>query len=302
MIFDVMIFGAGPAGLTAGIYAARAGLSVVILENNAPGGQASITPDIQNYPGIDSVAGFKLTKDMMDQCTKFGVTFVYDQIKSISLVGDIKSADTDYSSVIQAKTAIIASGAHSRPLGVDGENKLIGRGISYCATCDGGFYKGKIVAVVGGGDTAVEDAMYLLKFAKDVYLIHRRDALRSVGTMAERLLSSNVHIIWNSQVTALHGSPKLTGITIHNKVTNEDSLMDIDGVFVAIGQIPSSQMFDVNKDENGYILADEKTLKTNLEGVYVAGDVRQKSLRQIVTATADGAIAATEVFKYLTEK
>ncbi len=299
MIYDVLIFGAGPAGLTAGIYAARAGLKTAIIESSAPGGQASITPDIQNYPGIDSIAGFMLTQNMLNQCQKFGVTFIYDQPKNVILNGSIKVCETNYNGNIEAKTVIIASGAHSRKLGLEKEDKFLGKGISYCATCDGGFYKGKTVAVVGGGDTAVEDATYLLNFAKKVYLIHRRDQLRAKGTMAERLLKSNVEPIWNSQITSLNGQDRLESISIYNKITNETTELPIDGVFVAVGQTPSSSLFDVAKDENGYIIADERTLKTNINGVFVAGDVRQKDLRQIVTATSDGAIAANQVFIYL---
>ena len=298
MVYDVVILGAGPAGLTSGIYCARAGLKTVIIENGAPGGQASITPNIENYPGIDSTPGFKLVKDMMDQCTKFGVEFVYDQIKTIVLNGPIKTIITDFNT-IEGKSVIIATGAHPRKLGLENENKFLGKGISYCATCDGGFYKNKVVAVVGGGDTAVEDALYLQKFASKVYLIHRRDALRAHGTMADKLLSSNVEVIWDTVLTKLNGENKLSNITIYNKKTNESSSLDVDGVFVAVGQIPSSDLIDVNKDENGYIIANERTLETNIDGVFVAGDVRVKDLRQIVTATADGAIASNQVFKYL---
>ena len=298
MVYDVVILGAGPAGLTSGIYCARAGLKTVIIENGAPGGQASITPNIENYPGIDSTPGFKLVKDMMDQCTKFGVEFVYDQIKTIILNGPIKTITTDFNTV-EGKSVIIATGAHPRKLGLKNEDKFLGKGISYCATCDGGFYKNKVVAVVGGGDTAVEDALYLQKFASTVYLIHRRDALRAHGTMADKLLSSNVEVIWDTVLTKLNGENKLNNITIYNKKTNESSSLDLDGVFVAVGQIPSSDLIDVNKDENGYIIANERTLETNIDGVFAAGDVRVKDLRQIVTATADGAIASNQVFKYL---
>ena len=298
MVYDVVILGAGPAGLTSGIYCARAGLKTVIIENGAPGGQASITPNIENYPGIDSTPGFKLVKDMMDQCTKFGVEFVYDQIKTIILNGPIKTITTDFNTV-EGKSVIIATGAHPRKLGLENEDEFLGKGISYCATCDGGFYKNKVVAVVGGGDTAVEDALYLQKFASKVYLIHRRDALRAHGTMADKLLSSNVEVIWDTVLTKLNGENKLSNITIYNKKTNESSSLDVDGVFVAVGQIPSSDLIDVNKDENGYIIANERTLETNIDGVFVAGDVRVKDLRQIVTATADGAIASNQVFKYL---
>lgn len=298
MVYDVVILGAGPAGLTSGIYCARAGLKTVIIENGAPGGQASITPNIENYPGIDSTPGFKLVKDMMDQCTKFGVEFVYDQIKTIILNGPIKTITTDFNT-IEGKSVIIATGAHPRKLGLENEDKFLGRGISYCATCDGGFYKNKVVAVVGGGDTAVEDALYLQKFASKVYLIHRRDALRAHGTMADKLLSSNVEVIWDTVLTELNGENKLNNITIYNKKTNSTSSLDVDGVFVAVGQIPSSDLIDVKKDENGYIIANERTLETNIDGVFVAGDVRVKDLRQIVTATADGAIASNQVFKFL---
>lgn len=299
-MYDVLIFGAGPAGLTAAIYAARGGLDTVVLETAGPGGQAAITPSVENYPGVLNTDGFSLTYTMQSQAESFGAKIIFDRITSLGLSGAVKYADTASNGRIEAKTAIVASGASPRKLGVDRENELIGKGISYCATCDGGFFKGKPVAVVGGGNTAVEDALYLKNFASEVYLIHRRDQLRAGKILADKLKTSGVKTVWDSVVTELRGEEKLNAIVVKNVKTDETTELAVNGVFVAVGQMPSSAGFgELETDEGGYFIADENTLATKLDGVFVAGDARKKQLRQIVTACADGAIAADSAIKYL---
>ena len=296
---DLLILGAGPAGLTAGIYGARGGLNTVVVERKSFGGQAAITPEVENYPGVQHTDGFTLTFTMEQQARSFGVDFVYDEVESVSLDGDVKSVATKNNGVIEAKSIIIACGAEAKKLGVERETELIGKGISYCATCDGRFFKGKPVAVVGGGNTAVEDALYLSAFASEVYLIHRRDQLRASAVLADKVKNSSVHILWDSVVESLEGDP-LEKINVKNVKTGETTALDVACVFVAVGQTPASSMFiDKIAHENGYILADEN-MATNLNGVFVAGDIRKTPLRQIVTACADGAIAAESTIKYLT--
>lgn len=295
---DLLILGAGPAGLTAGIYGARGGLKTVIVERKSFGGQATITPEIENFPGIANTDGFTLTFNMQEQAKALGVTFVYDEVESVVLDGEIKSVTTKNNGVIEGKTMIIACGAEAKKLGVDGEIDLVGKGVSYCATCDGRFFKNKPVAVVGGGNTAVEDALYLGNFAKEVYLIHRRDSLRASKVLQEKLLNSNVKILWDSTVEKLEGNP-LEKVVVKNVKTNETTSIDVNCLFVAVGQDPASSLFlDKLDNENGYILADEN-MATNIEGVFVAGDIRKTPLRQIITACADGAIAAESAIKYL---
>lgn len=295
---DLLILGAGPAGLTAGIYGARGGLDTVIVEQKSFGGQASITPEIENFPGIQNIDGFTLTYNMQEQAKALGVSFVYDQVEAVVLEEEIKSVTTKNNGVIEAKTIIIACGAEARRLGVEGEIELIGKGVSYCATCDGRFFKNKPVAVVGGGNTAVEDALYLGNFASEVHLIHRRDTLRASKVLNDKLLSSNVKILWDSVVEELEGNP-LERLHIKNLKTNEMTSIDVSCLFVAVGQDPASSLFlDKLDNENGYILADEN-MATNIPGVFVAGDIRKTPLRQIITACADGAIAAESAIKYL---
>ena len=295
---DLLILGAGPAGLTAGIYGARGGLKTVIVERKSFGGQAAITPEIENFPGIANIDGFTLTFNMQEQAKALGVTFVYDEVESVVLDGKIKSVTTKNNGVIEGKTMIVACGAEAKKLGVDGEIDLVGKGVSYCATCDGRFFKNKPVAVVGGGNTAVEDALYLGNFASEVYLIHRRDSLRASKVLQEKLLNSNVKILWDSTVEKLEGNP-LEKIIVKNVKTDQTTSIDVNCLFVAVGQDPSSSLFlDKLDNENGYILADEN-MATNIDGVFVAGDIRKTPLRQIITACADGAIAGESVIKYL---
>lgn len=288
-MYDVIIIGAGPAGLSAGIYAARGGLKVAILENRSVGGQAQTAHEIQNYPGVKAIGGFDLCYAMMEQCTSFGVDFVFDNIRSCDLQN--KKITLSGGDELNAKFIIIATGASPRKLGVENENRFLGKGVSYCATCDGAFFKGKTVAVIGGGNTAVEDALYLEKLASKVYLVHRRDALRADKILCDRLEKSNVQAIWNSVVQNLDGKDNLSQMTLKNVKTDTLTAVSVDGVFVAIGQLPESNLFDdIQKTSEGYIVTDEK-MRTNIDGVFAVGDVREKALRQVVTACADGALA-----------
>lgn len=297
-MYDLLILGAGPAGLTAGIYGARGGLKTVIIERKSFGGQAAITPEIENFPGYQNIDGFTLTFNMQDQAKKQGVEFLYDEVEDVILDGEIKVVKTKNSGEISAKTLIIACGAEAKKLGVDRELDLIGKGVSYCATCDGRFFKNRPVAVVGGGNTAVEDALYLGNFASEVYLIHRRDTLRASKVLGDKLASSKVKVLWDSVVEGLEGDP-LEKILVKNVKTNEHTSIDVNCLFVAVGQTPSSALFDGKiAMENGYVLADEN-MATNVKGVFVAGDIRKTPLRQIITACADGAIAADSAIKYL---
>lgn len=294
-MYDVVIIGAGPAGLSAGIYACRGGLKVAIIENKSVGGQAQTAADIQNYPGIKSTSGFDLCYAMMNQCVEFGAEFVFDTIASVSLVGETKTVRLASGNVVEAKNVIIASGANARKLGVPNESEFIGKGVSYCATCDGAFFKGKTIAVIGGGNTAAEDALYLEKLAKKVYMVHRRDALRADDILVKRLAKSSVEIVWVSVVENLGGEDKITQLTLKNVKNGTLTTVSVDGVFVAIGQTPNSQGFEnVSLSSGGYIITDEN-MHTNIDGVYAVGDVREKSLRQVVTACADGAIAANAI-------
>lgn len=295
---DLIILGAGPAGLTAGIYAGRGGLDAVIVETKSFGGQASITPEVENYPGVQKTDGFSLTFTMEQQARSFGVEFVYDSVTNVDLDGDVKAVTTAHNGTIEAKAIIIATGASPKKLGLDQEDNLVGQGVSYCATCDGRFFKGKPVAVVGGGNTAVEDALYLSAFASEVYLIHRRDALRASAVLSDKVKTSSVKILWDTVVKDSVGAP-LEKLVLNNLKTGEESTIDVNAVFVAVGQSPASSLFEGKVDmDNGYILADEN-MATNVKGVFVAGDVRKTPLRQIITACADGAIAAESVIKYL---
>lgn len=298
-MYDTIIIGAGPAGLSAGIYARRGGLTTVIIEKQSVGGQAQNAADIQNYPGIPSTSGFDLCYAMMNQCTTFGADFVFDTISQINLDGEVKKVTLASGAEIEGKTVIIASGASARKLGVENENEFIGKGVSYCATCDGAFFKGKTVAVIGGGNTAAEDALYLEKLAKKVYLVHRRDALRADKILCDRLEKSGVSIIWDSVVESLSGEDKIAQVTLKNVKNGTLTPLSVDGVFVAIGEIPNSQLFEnVEKTPSGYIVTND-VMRTNIHGVYAVGDIREKSLRQVVTACADGAIAADDIIKSL---
>ena len=297
-MYDLIILGAGPAGLTAGIYAARGGLNAVIVESKAVGGQAALTAEIAKYPGFAPVSGYELVSLMQAQCEALGVSFVFDAPVTLSLDGDVKRVETAYSGTLEARAVILATGALPRTLGVEHESELMGGGVSYCATCDGAFFRGKPVAVVGGGNTAVEDALYLEKFASEVYLIHRRDALRADAILADRVKNSGVHIVWDSVVTALDGDKKLQSVTLKNVKSGDTSSLAVNGLFVAVGQKPATEGLTGVELDGGYIVTDSE-MRTSLPGVFAAGDVRKKTLRQVVTAAADGAVAAESAIKFL---
>ena len=298
MNYDVLIIGGGPSGLTAGIYAVRAGLSVAIVEKQFAGGQIANTESVENYPALLNVSGFELATKMLEHAEKLGVKIIYDNVVNCKFDNNGKLVELESGNEINAKTVILCAGATPRKSRLQNEDKFVGRGISYCATCDGAFYKDKIVAVVGGGNTAVSDCLYLAKFAKQVHLIHRRDKLRASKADTEKLINSGVNIIYNSVVSEIVGDNKISHIKLQNVENKEINEMQVDGVFVAIGQIPSNICPQIARDEYGYILADED-MKTNIDGVFVAGDVRQKKVRQVVTAVSDGAIAAEMANEYI---
>ena len=293
-MYDIIIIGAGPAGLTAAIYARRVSKTVLVLEALSYGGQIINTPDIENYPAAAHISGFDFATKVYEQAQALGAEFAFEKAVGIKDGGSTKevvTTDNKYT----AKAVIIATGSENRKLGLDNEEALVGRGVSYCATCDGAFYRGKTVAVAGGGNTALEDALYLSDLAETVYLIHRRDAFRgdeaTVNALKER---KNVKFIYNSSVTKLVADKRLTAIEVTDKNTGIVTTLDINGLFVAIGRIPENRNFAqlIKLDDSGYIEAGEDCL-TNVPGIFAAGDNRTKSVRQLVTAAADGAVAAT---------
>lgn len=300
-IFDTVVLGGGPAGYTAALYAARAGFSVLLLEKLSPGGQLATTDVIENYPGFSQgIGGFELAMKMKEGAEKFGAKTKLAEVVSVELGEEVKKLSTKKETFF-ARTVVLATGARPRELGLPGERELRGRGVSYCATCDGMFYRGKTVAVVGGGNTAAADALYLSRLCEKVFLIHRRDSLRaSKSYLAPLERAGNVEFVWNSQVTELKQETSLTGLTLQNTASGEQREISCDGVFVAIGYLPETDMFagQLDLDESGYVEADETT-RTNLPGVFAVGDLRRKPLRQVVTAAADGAVAAHFAEEYL---
>ena len=300
MIYDVIVVGGGPGGYTAALYAARSGLSVAVLEKLSPGGQMATTSQIDNYPGFpDGVDGFDLGQQMARQAEKYGAQTVLAEVTGADLAASPKVLRTSEGE-FSARTVILATGAYPRELGLPEENALRGRGVAYCATCDGMMYRNKVVAVNGGGNTAVEDALYLSKLCAKVYLIHRRDQLRASAVYRKALDEQGVEILWNSRVTALRHEGKLTGVELEDTKTGEKRELACDGLFVAIGRVPDTALFagQVDMDETGYLKADE-TCRTSLPGVFAVGDVRTKAVRQVVTAAADGANAAHFAEEYL---
>lgn len=301
-IFDLIIIGGGPAGLSAAVYAERAKLDMILLEK-APvsGGQVLNTYEVDNYLGLPGINGFDLGMKFKEHAEKLGVTFKDGDVVSIDVQGDVKSIVTD-KETYKAKSVIIATGAAHRKLGVPGEEELSGMGVSYCATCDGAFFKGRTVAVVGGGDVAVEDAIFLARLCEKVYVIHRRNEFRAAKTLVESLKQCpNVEIIWDSVVEEIKGVEEVCAVSLKNVKTGEKSEVELQGVFVAVGMLPNTSAFadgPLDLDATGYITAGEDCA-TNIAGVFAAGDVRTKSLRQIVTAVADGANAVSSVEHYL---
>ncbi len=296
---DIVIVGAGTAGLSAAIYALRAGKSVLLLEQMTYGGQIINTPEVENYPGIKSISGFDFAQGLYEQATALGAELKYEQVLSIEdgAVKKVKTSGGEY----ECGAIILATGAKNRPLGLDREQELIGSGISYCATCDGAFFKGRVVAVNGGGNTALEDALFLSNYCSRVYLIHRRDEFRGEAKQVEKLKAKeNIEFVLNSTITELVGDDELSGVKVHDKVTGEDKLIELDGLFIAIGQMPENSAFAplIELDKGGYIVAGEDC-KTNVPGIFAAGDCRTKTVRQLTTAAADGAVAALAACAYI---
>lgn len=302
-MFDVIVIGGGPGGYAAALYTARANLSTMVIEKMAPGGQMSTTEVVENYPGFaEGINGFELGMQMQQGAERFGVQTLYGEVTKVELEANPKLVHTT-KATYEAKTVILALGAFPRELGLENERALRGRGVSYCATCDGMFYKDKTVIIVGGGNTAVADALFLNKICKKVYLVHRRDELRASKTYMEQLhKSENLEIIWNSEVKEILADQTVTGAVIRNKVDGTEKEVACDGIFVAVGNVPNTELVkgQVDLDEGGYALADETT-RTNIPGVFAVGDMRQKPLRQIVTAVADGAVASKYAEEYILE-
>ena len=303
-IFDTVIIGGGPGGYTAALYAARAGLDTVVLEKMSPGGQMALTDTIDNYPGFeDGVDGFTLGMKMQQSAGRFGAKTEYAEVLSAELTKDVKTVITG-SGEFKAKTVIIVSGANPRELGLPNEKQLVGKGVHYCAHCDGRFYKGKTVVVVGGGNTAVSDALYLSRIAEKVILVHRRDTLRATKIYREPLLKTeNVTFCRDSTVSEILADESVSAVKLKNVKTGEETVVACDAVFVSIGRKPATGFLadKLTLDENGYIPADETT-RTEIPGVFAAGDVRTKALRQVVTAVSDGANAAYFAEEYLNAK
>ncbi len=292
-IYDMVIIGGGPGGYTAALYAARAGLNVVVLEKLSPGGQMALTTQVDNFPGVDAgIDGYTLGEIMQRNAESFGAVTELAEVQSVDLSSDPKKIETN-EGTFYGKTVVYASGAGPRELGLPNEKALTGRGVNYCASCDGMFYKGKTVVVVGGGNSAVEDALLLSRVAKKVIVVHRRDTLRATKVYHKPLMEAeNVEFFWNSAVTQLLENGKLTGIVVQNLLTGEETTVECDGVFISIGRKPATALVDgqVELDKSGYILADETT-RTSRPGVFAVGDVRTKAVRQIVTAASEGAVA-----------
>ncbi len=300
-IYDVIIIGGGPAGYTSAIYCSRAGFGVLVIEKFSPGGQMTQTSQIENYPGFENgVDGFELGFKMQQGAEKFGTKTLRSEVIGVELSGEIKKIVTSDGEFF-AKSVIIATGADHRHLGLDDEEKLIGKGVAYCAACDGMFYRGKTVAVVGGGNSAAADALLLSKICEKVILVHRRDTLRAERAYHNPLMKAeNVEFVLNSTVSEILSENTVTGIKVKNTISGEEREIPVNGVFISIGRVPNTSLFkgQIDIDEYGYIIADETT-KTNIPGVFAVGDVRTKPVRQIVTAVGDGATAAHYAEEYI---
>lgn len=300
-MYDLLIIGSGPAGLGAAIYGERAGMKLAVIDRSpVSGGQVLTTYEVDNYLGMPEISGIDISDRFRAHADKLGTEFIMADVESIEDLGEKKIVHTDEGD-FEAKTIILATGAAHAMLGVEGEMKLAGMGVSYCATCDGAFFRGRTVAVVGGGDVAVEDAIFLAGLCKKVYLIHRRDSLRAADSLQKKLMSlSNVEILWNSEVSKIQGEDMIESLVVLNNTTKEEQSLEVNGVFIAVGILPNTKNFKglVDMDEKGYILADESCV-TSTPGIFAAGDIRKKPLRQIITAVADGANAVNSVQNYL---
>jgi len=301
---DIIIIGGGVAGLTAGMYAKRGGMDALLFERMFPGGQASTTYMIENYPGFDEpISGPDFAMKLESHARKYGLEILYDEIIDLELEGRIKKVITEKES-FETKAVILAMGASPKTLGLEKEERFRGRGVSYCATCDGAFYKGKIVAVVGGGDTAVEDALFLAQYASKVYLIHRRDQLRAIKILQERVMEhSKVEILWDTVVESIIGDEQVEGIKIRNVKDGSTSELKLDGLFIAIGIQPNNDLIKgkLELDNGGFVITDEN-MSVGIPGVFAVGDLRRKPLLQIVTAAADGAVGAISAQRYIIEE
>lgn len=298
-MLDLIIIGAGPAGLASAIYALRSGLNIKVFEELSPGGQAAVTPEIENYPGIKKISGSDFSISLFEQATELGADIEFDTVLGIALNGKTKIVKT-LSCEFETKAVVIANGAKRRKLKISGEEEFSGKGVSYCAVCDGSFFKDKTTVVIGGGNTALEDALYLANVCQKVYLVHRRDEFRAVKSLVSKVLNNEkIEILYSFVPTEILGDTKVNEISLKSVKTDESIKIETDGVFVSIGLEPDNQKFEnVVTLENGYIKAGEDT-KTSSEGIFAAGDTRTKSVRQVVTAASDGAVSATEALEYI---
>ncbi len=303
MKYDVIIIGAGPAGLSAAIYSARGGLKTAIFEKAMVGGQINVTDEVENYPGFEEpLSGFELTAKMHAQAERFGARFIEEEITAMGMEGLCKVIETD-SGKYRTKSVIICTGAHPRRLNIPGEERLTGRGVSYCATCDGALYRDKVVAVVGGGDSAIEEGIFLSRFARKVIVIHRRDELRAQKIIQDRAFKNpKMEFIWDTVVQEIHGEERVGQLELVNRKSKEISMLPVDGVFIYVGILPNNELLEsrIELDSAGFVLTDDH-MHTNIPGIYAAGDIRHTVLRQVVTATSDGAVAAWSAEKWIIE-
>lgn len=301
---ELIILGAGPAGLTAAVYAKRSGLDVVVMEKGAVGGQITTTNDVENWPGTKQISGYDLATSLQEHAEHLGAEIRVTEITGLDLSGPKKIVQTDKGPV-SADALVVCTGARHRHLNVPGETELTGRGVSYCAVCDGPFFRNEEVVVVGGGDTAVEEAEYLTRFASKVSIVHRRDKLRAADMLAKRALANpKIEPVWDSVVVSVNGKTGVESVTVRNVKTNEEKQIPATGVFIFVGTLPNSEMFKgsgLGMDVNGWVIVDQATLATNIPGVFAAGDVRETGLRQMITAAADGARATMSAYAYLSE-